>query len=207
MARIPDVILVLGAFDGFAPFADRISPLDDRDRDPRDNLLSHTQNVASLIATLAPRAKIRVVKALSGNGSGTKAEVIAAVDRAVAGNPEIIVLPLGPFDTEADKSMLERAGKQSLVLVAAGNDGKELVRSKTNVPGVLYVGAASGEQRESYSNFGKGVDIFAPGSVLTFDNSGILKRMNGTSFSVAIAAAVAANIAALENVAFRPSGS
>lgn len=197
-ARTPDVILVLGAFDVLAPFAGRISPLDDRDYDPKDNLLSHTQNVASLIATLAPTARIRVVKAISGNGSGSKAEVIAAVDRAVAVNPEIIVLPLGPFDTEADKSMLERAGKQSLVLVAAGNDGKELVRAKANVPGVLYVGAASGEQKESYSNFGEGVDIFAPGSVLTFDNSEIVERMNGTSFSVAIAAAVAANIAALE---------
>jgi len=204
-ARTPDVILVLGAFDGLAPFADRISPLDDRGYDPKDNLLSHTQNVASLIATLAPTARIRVVKALSGNGSGTKAEVIAAVDRAVAVNPEIIVLPLGPFDTEADKSMLERAGKQSLVLVAAGNDGKELVRSKANVPGVLYVGAASREQEESYSNFGEGVDIFAPASVLTFDNSGKVERMNGTSFSVAIAAAVAANIAALEMSRLSPA--
>jgi hypothetical protein len=204
-ARTPDLILVLGAFDGLAPFADRISPLDDRDYDPKDNLLSHTQNVASLIATLAPTARIRVVKALSGNGAGTKAGVIAAVDRAVAVNPEIIVLPLGPFDTEADKSMLERAGKQSLVLVAAGNDGKELVRSKANVPGVLYVGAASGEQKESYSNFGEGVDIFAPGSVLTFDNSGKVERMNGTSFSVAIAAAVAANIAALEMSRLSPA--
>lgn len=49
------------------------------------------------------------------------------------------------------------------------------------------------------------MDIFAPASVLTFDNSGKVERMNGTSFSVAIAAAVAANIAALEMSRLSPA--
>ena len=101
--------------------------------------------------------------------------------------------------------MLERAGKQSLVLVAAGNSGELVKRSDTDIPGVIYVGAATGEERAPYSNFGDGVDIFAPGSVLTFDNRGKLERMNGTSFSAAIAAAVAANISALERARIAPS--
>lgn len=204
-ARSPEVVLVLGAFDEFEPFGDRVSPLDERDRDPDDQLLSHTQNVASLIATLAPTARIRVVGALSGYGSGTKPDVIAAVDRAVGANPEIIVLPLGPFNTEADWSMLTRAGKRSLVLVAAGNDGLEMSGAETDIPGVMYVGAATAEGRESYSNYGEGVDLFAPGSALTFSGTGKIERMRGTSFSVAIAAAVAANFAALEKSRLEPN--
>jgi hypothetical protein len=203
-ARIADVVLVLGAIDEFRPFGDRVVPLGPRDRDPRDELLSHTQSVAALIATLAPKAQIRVVKALSGRGSGTKADVTAAVDRAAAVAPEIIVLPLGPFDTVADRAMLERAGRQSLVLIAAGNDGQDLEEAGADAPGVVYVGAAAGQARAAYSNYGQGVPMLAPGSVLTFNGDGELQRLTGTSFSVAVAAAAAANIAALSSARLDP---
>jgi hypothetical protein len=198
-----EIALVLGAIDEFEPFGDRITPLADRDRDSEDRLLSHTQNVAALIATLAPKAKIRVIKALSGTGSGTKQDVIAAIDRAAATRAQIIVIPLGPFDTEPERMALKRAGENSLVLVAAGNESQEL-KADMKLPSVVFVGAVSGGTRASYSNYGESVALLAPGSVLTFDGTGELQRMNGTSFSAAIVAAAAANIAALDSNSLGP---
>jgi hypothetical protein len=203
-ARPTEVALVLGAFDEFEPFKGRVTPLSKDDHDPDDRLLSHTQNVAALIATLAPKAKVRVLKALSGSGAGSKADVLAALRRATAAKPDIIVLPIGPFDTKEDLAALQRASAGSLVLVAAGNEGRLLEGTGERPPAVLYVGASSQGSRADYSNFGENVAFMAPGSVLTFNGTGELERMNGTSFSVAVAAAAAANIAALEPAAPAP---
>ncbi len=70
----------------------------------------------------------------------------------------------------------------------------------TTVPGVVYVGTESEGAPAEYSNYGKGVDFYAPGSVMAFNQGGKLARMTGTSYSVAIAA----NLAALSKTRITP---
>ncbi len=200
-ARKPDLVLVLGAFDHLPPFEDRVAPLMEQDRDANDSLLPHTESVASVIATLAPSTNIKIVKALGGNGSGTEATILDAINRAIAAGPEIIVVPLGPISDSLGSTLIQ-AAQNSLVLVAAGNNGEKMEHKK--VPGVVYVGAESKGKPTIFSNYGKGVDIYAPGSVTTFDRSGKLVKMSGTSYSVAIASAIAANISALEKSRVAP---
>ncbi|SFF79885.1 S8 family peptidase [Neptunomonas qingdaonensis] len=200
-ARKPDLILVLGAFDKLAPFGSRVAPLSEQDRDVNDSLLPHTESVASVIATLAPSANVKVVKALDGSGGGTEAKILEAINRAIAAKPEVIVIPLGPI-SDIVKRSLAQAAKNSLVLVAAGNEREKMEHAK--IPGVVFVGAENEGAPAGYSNYGKGVDFYAPGSVMTFDHGGKLARMTGTSYSVAIASAIAANLAALSKTRITP---
>lgn len=65
--------------------------------------------------------------------------------------------------------------------------------------------AVEGDKVAEYSNYGPGVPLFAPGSILTFDGSGKIQRVNGTSFSAAIVAAAAANLGALSPAPDNPS--
>jgi hypothetical protein len=201
-ARPVTVALVLGAGNSFPPFGVRVGPLDPALDVVADELASHTQSVAAVIATLAPKAQVRLVKALSG-GMGSKASIYEAIERATAARPEILVLPIGPFDS-SDQRVLQAAAQSALVIVAAGN-GSQPVESLSGSSPVLYVGALDGTTVSPYSNYGAGVSLFAPGSLLTFDASGKTQRVNGTSYSAAIVAAAAANLAALSPAADSPS--
>ena len=200
-SRKIDLVLVLGAFNQLAPFGDRVAPLMEQDHDMNDSLLSHTESVASVIASLAPSTNIKVVKAIGGDGTGSESKILDAINRAIEAHPEIIVVPLGPLTSNV-KNALAQASKDSLVFVAGGNRRENMEHEK--VHGIVYVGAELNGKLTNYSNYGKGIDIYAPGSVTTFDNSGKLTKMSGTSYSVAIASAVAANLASLEKSRIKP---
>ena len=127
----------------------------------------------------------------------------------VADNPDpanVINLSIGRIDecSVTEQNAIDAAREQGVVIVvAAGNDG-DAVSAPGNCSGVITVAAhdKSGE-KTSYSNFGDGVDIMAPGgddfvncvdghgSILSLGDSGTTNAinddalicMNGTSMA------------------------
>lgn len=56
-----------------------------------------------------------------------------------------------------------RKGKGSVVIFAAGNEGREYINYYANIPGVIAVGAStSSDTHASYSNRGNGLSVVAP---------------------------------------------
>jgi subtilisin family serine protease len=94
-----------------------------------------------------------------------------------------------------------RISNQMVHFAASGNDGTSSISSPSSAYGVISVGAtASDKIKASYSQYGTGLDLVAPGSsIITTDRVGSLgysttdyTTNNGTSYATPIAAACAA---------------
>ncbi|MEM6753232.1 MAG: S8 family serine peptidase [Cyanobacteria bacterium P01_C01_bin.38] len=121
---------------------------------------------------VAPNAKILPVRVFGLNGSISNSAVIEAVGYAANRGADVINLSLGgklPTDLEqlAFSQILEQHPK--LVIVASsGNSNYAEVGYPSGYDGVLSVGASNlfGD-RAYYSNYGKGLDVVAPGGDLS----------------------------------------
>ncbi len=192
-AKVPTVALVLGGVEPFEPFGDRIKPASAEDTPSGDFLDRHVEDVASVIATLAPRARVRAYRALGAKGSGDTRTINEALLRAVADKPDVIALPLGPLQPELLRAL---AASNVLVIAAAGNSGTEPEMVPPEDTRFLYAGASVGRARSPYSNFGASVRLYAPGTAVTHNRDGT-SESRGTSFATAVAAATAANLVTL----------
>lgn len=188
--KIPIVALILGGVEPFEPFDDRIHPASAEDKPVGDTLDRHVEDVASVIATLAPHAKVRTYSALGGKGRGDARSITNALLRAVADKPDVIALPLGPMQPELLKAI---SASDVLVIAAAGNSGTEPELALPHETQILFVGASEGVVRSPYSNFGSSVRLYAPGTAVTHNREGTSEN-RGTSFATAVAAATAANL-------------
>lgn len=132
-------------------------------------------------------------------------DVMAAIDRAIADEVDVINVAYTGSWSEALQAALGRAHSHNITVVAAaGNRGGSPYATHASYPAadpwVIGVGATSGTTRASYSSHGPWVDVAAPGSGLwsttptvgskRFDPS--YDNGNGTSFAAALVSAEAA---------------
>lgn len=166
--------------------------------DPND-MNGHGTHCASIAAGaihgIAPMTSvIKGVKVLSGGGSGSSAGVIKGIQWAVNDANKMkktCVLSLslgGGKNTALDKAVMD-AAKKHIVVVAAGNSNADACDGSPSGAGggVITVGSTKNDDyRSSFSNFGKCVDIFAPGSDITAAYIGSNKQtkvLSGTSMA------------------------
>lgn len=142
--------------------------------------IAQETNNAVGVAGLAHKAKVMPLRVL-GSCGGWDGDIADAVVWAAGGevpglpinpNPaEVINLSLGSSEESECSPMLQEAfdfavGKGSVVVVAAGNDsadaGRYTMSSCNNVISVAATGV-NGGRAARYSNYGKRVDISAPG--------------------------------------------
>ncbi|PLW51987.1 hypothetical protein PCANC_08413 [Puccinia coronata f. sp. avenae] len=156
---------------------------------------------------VAKKAKVKAVKVLADDGSGSTSDVIAGVQYAMqqykaSGNqPSVVSLSLG-----GDKnSALDRAVQAAITrglhfAVAAGNSNTDACLSSPASVSAANVVTASDikDTRASYASWGTCVDVIAPGTDVTsawFSADDATKRLSGTSMATPhVAGLIAAHL-------------
>jgi subtilisin family serine protease len=150
-------------------------------------------NTSTVVAT-APGAPLTGIKVLGCDGSGTTSGVIAGVEwvTANAQKPAIANMSLGGGASQAlDDAVKKSVASGVFYAIAAGNDGadactKSPARAGAGTDnGILTVAATDSNDAEaSFSNYGKCVDVWAPGvSVPSTSMNGGTTTMSGTSMA------------------------
>lgn len=136
---------------------------------------------------VAPGAELVVAKAMNDTGGGTDERVAEAIRWGVdpdgepgsGDEPHILHLSLGVRAPTAEDgrvdagSATEEAVRDAIesgvhVVMSAGNQAQEGPANPGNVDGVLAVGGLTSDgEMLPFSNRGEGVDVFAPGVVLS----------------------------------------
>lgn len=118
------------------------------------------------VAGIAYEASIMPLKVLSAGGNGTIADIAEAIKFAADNGADVINLSLGGTgESQMIQEAINYAHSKGVVIVAAaGNENKSSAGYPARYAHVIGVSALdSSGSKASYSNFGAGVDISAPG--------------------------------------------
>ncbi|HEY0582474.1 MAG TPA: S8 family serine peptidase, partial [Chloroflexota bacterium] len=195
-------------------------------------IIAATENNGRGLVGVAPRAKLLNGKILGDDGTGYLSDEIAGIQWAVQQGARVINLSLGasgPCDP-SEQAVIDDAWAAGVVLVAAaGNAGVSGALSPANCNHVIGIAASTPggpsapsltEARASFSNYGPGVQLAAPGKNVysTMLSSGTVSSqtgygpLSGTSMATPQVAGVAALVWATrygtssESVASRLTG-
>jgi len=135
----------------------------------------HGTHVASIAAGkrygAAKNANLIAVKVLGCSGSGSYSGIISSIEWIInrsktTGKVSIINMSLGgPTSAALDTAMKSAFANGVYMVVAAGNSNKDACSySPSRVPEAITVAASqSDDSKASFSNYGKCVDVYAPG--------------------------------------------
>lgn len=152
---------------------------------------------------VAKGATVHAVRVLNCEGSGAWSSIIGGLDWVIGESKRwpltsVVSMSLGGDFSSVLNRAVESAVQQGVfVTVAAGNENKDAcTTSPASEPLAVTVGStAKGDTRSSFSNFGRCVDIYAPGSFIkaadyqSYTGSSIL---SGTSMATPHIAGTAA---------------
>lgn len=184
---------------------------------PPDDPQGHGTLVAGIIAAtasngqgvagVAPGARIMPVRVLDAEGRGTPATVAAGIQWAANHGASVINLSLaeagvhdgagadlrrgaeGLVDTQVEQAIRTAAEAGTLIVAAAGNDGRDAVPYRAGLP-VLVVGATDRSDRVWPRSNRDARVLFAPGvEILSTWSGGRYAKADGTSFATPIVAA------------------
>ncbi|MCU1499809.1 MAG: Aqualysin 1 [Acidimicrobiales bacterium] len=118
---------------------------------------------------VAKGTKLVAVRVLDCQGSGSTSGIIKAIDWVVANHgrgPAVANMSLGGgADVPLDRAIESMVKDGISVAVAAGNEAQDACNvSPARVPSAITTGASASDDTEAdFSNFGKCVDLYAPG--------------------------------------------
>ena len=127
------------------------------------------------VAGVAHKAKIMPLKVLGGDGRGSVAGIANAIRYAADNGAQVINMSLGgPLPSSAmNKAVAYAHSKGVTVICAAGNEKRSRVSYPAAYPHSVAVAATNWEgTRSFYSNWGKKLDISAPGGDTRADKNG-----------------------------------
>jgi subtilisin family serine protease len=162
----------------------------------------HGTHVAGIIGSktygAAKSVRLRALRVLDCKGEGSMSDVVAAVNwlRSHAAKPAVANMSLGgPKSTALNTAVMNLSKSGVFTSVAAGNENADACRTSPAGAGwVMAVGATTkDDKRASFSNWGKCVDINAPGyGIYSTWPGGGRKALSGTSMATPYVSGVAA---------------
>lgn len=163
---------------------------------------------------VANKVTLIPIRVLDCNGSGTNSGVIAGIDKVVelhVSAKAVANMSLGGGYSTALNSAVDRLINDGVVIaVAAGNSNADACSSSpSSVPNALTVAASDpNDFRASFSNYGKCVDLFAPGVNITSSWIGAsgVNTISGTSMASPHVAGVAALLLSSSSVTYTNTG-
>jgi subtilisin family serine protease len=196
---------VHGDIVGYNFVSDDELPFDDADHGSHTaGTIGASRGNGKGVAGVATNVSIMTLKFLSGNGGGTTANAIRAIDYAIQNGARILSNSWGArgLDDAALKESIVRAkDKDVLFVAAAGNDsynndsGKAAYPASFDVDNIISVAAVDrADNIASFSNYGKNtVHLAAPGvKTLSTVPGGKYAEMSGTSMACPHVAGAAA---------------
>ncbi|KXN67964.1 putative subtilisin-like protease precursor [Conidiobolus coronatus NRRL 28638] len=158
--------------------------------------------IAGTTYGVAKKANIIAVKVLDDDGYGSYSGIISGIDWVVkhSAAKKVISMSLGGSKSDALNTAVNNAvNKDVVTVVAAGNDNRDACNySPSSAPAAITVGATDiNDKKASFSNYGKCVDILAPGvNILsTWKGSNTATNtISGTSMACPHVAGLAATV-------------
>jgi len=127
------------------------------------------------VAGVAFHAKIMPIKVLSARGSGSVSGIANGIRWAADHGAKVINMSLGgPMASSVLSKAVKYAHDKGVVVVcAAGNDGRGKVSYPAAYPHAIAVASTQFDETTTfYSNWGKEIDIAAPGGNTRVDQNG-----------------------------------
>lgn len=174
------------------------------------DLKNHGTCVAGIIAAaagngidgagIAPDVNIIPLKAADDSGQVMEDALLRTIKRAAELDADVINISIGgaAYSPLLEKYVAEAKNSGAFVVCAAGNEGTDVLRYPAAFPDTVAVGALERDnagtiQLAEYSQYGKFVDIAAPGSgIYTTDKNGGFASFTGTSAASPVVSAAAA---------------
>ena len=162
----------------------------------------HGTEMAVIVHTAAPTARLLIVKALDDQEGGSQENLAAAIDYAVDHSARVINLSAAGAERsgEVSAAIANASRHDVLVVVAAGNQGLDgdvypSYPANYRWPNLVAVAATDGHGNlAANSNWGRhSVALGAPGvAVATFAPTGALVHVSGSSPAAAVVSGTAA---------------
>jgi subtilisin family serine protease len=156
----------------------------------------HGTFCAGLIAAVAPDAMIMPLRVFDDNGNADAFTIARAIHYAVQNGANVINMSFGmTSEFKVVKEAVEFAIDHGVTVVAsAGNEDTSATQFPAGFNGVMGIAATDlNDKKAAFSNFGKAVDVDAPGiNIISAYPGGYYAVESGTSFSAPFVAGEAA---------------
>jgi subtilisin family serine protease len=163
-----------------------------------DEGYGHGTHVAGIVKTIAPNAPIMPIRVVNSDGQADLANIISGIEWAIDHGARVINMSMSISEpSQLLMDAINQARQAGIVVItSAGNENSEQLQfpaTETEVVSVASVGPTLA--RSTFSNYGRRVDVAAPGErIISAMPGGTYVARSGTSMSSPIVAAEAAII-------------
>lgn len=180
------------------------------DTDPSDDhghgtlaagIAAATGNNGVGVAGVDWRSVIMPVKVLDASGSGFTSVIAKGITYAADNGARVLSMSFGGGASSTMQAAIDyAAGKDCVLVAAAGNDGAQIDRYPASYPNVISVGALQGDTIASFSNWGSALDVVAPGvAIYAPQKGGGYTYFSGTSAATPFVAGLASLVLSVAN--------